>query len=177
MTGFHHDLRPKNILVSGEKFILADFGLSRFKHATENSETSFKIGEGDYIAPECEDIMGNFEKFRVHRSSDVWAFGCILMEVLIYMAFGVSGVSDFRQARKFRVTAPTGGTRTFSLFHCGSLLNPRTLAQEPDLYSTNGKRPSYSINTYARQSLFLSRIFSCLSIASRFLKSMKLSQH
>lgn len=42
LIGCHHDLRPKNILVSKNIFILADFGLSRFKNSSENSKTAFK---------------------------------------------------------------------------------------------------------------------------------------
>jgi serine/threonine protein kinase len=45
--GFHHDVKPKNILVSGANFILADFGLSRFKDPGQTSGTPFKMGE-DY---------------------------------------------------------------------------------------------------------------------------------
>ncbi|KAF2468700.1 kinase-like protein [Lindgomyces ingoldianus] len=119
LTGFHHDLRPRNILISGDKLILADFGLSRFKNAQENSDTNFKIGSGDYIAPECEDIEGNFEKFRIHRSSDIWSLGCILIETGVYLSFGVSELSEFRKERKFKVPSLSGRYRTFSLFHYG----------------------------------------------------------
>lgn len=72
--GCHHDLRPKNILVSKNIFLLADFGLSRFKNSSENSKTAFKTGGGDYLAPECEDSDNNFEKLDIRRSSDIWSF-------------------------------------------------------------------------------------------------------
>jgi serine/threonine protein kinase len=56
--GCHHDLKPSNILIDGSKFILADFGISRFKETTQPSHTPFKGGRGDFIAPEWEDLEG-----------------------------------------------------------------------------------------------------------------------
>lgn len=35
LIGFHHDIRPHNILVQSDRFLLADFGLSTFKDAEE----------------------------------------------------------------------------------------------------------------------------------------------
>ena len=54
LIGCHHDLHHRNILVSKNKLLLADFGLSRLR--PENSRSRFK-GMGDYIAPECEPIQ------------------------------------------------------------------------------------------------------------------------
>jgi serine/threonine protein kinase len=103
LIGCHHDLKPKNILVHGDTFLLADFGLTNFKQATESSKTQFKIGSGHYLAPECEDYE-NFEKGVIGRSSDIWSLGCIISEVLTYMKKGAEGVEEFRRKRevKFR---------------------------------------------------------------------------
>lgn len=76
LIGCHHDLRPKNILLSGQVFILADFGLSKFKPSTEDSATPFKKGQDYYLAPECEDLDKYFEPLSIRRSSDIWSFGC-----------------------------------------------------------------------------------------------------
>ena len=65
MIGCHHDPKPGNILVDNGTFLLADFGLSRFKSSSQNSSTLHRRGQGDYLAPECEDLDGNFEKHRV----------------------------------------------------------------------------------------------------------------
>jgi serine/threonine protein kinase len=54
--GCHQDLKPGNILVDGDTFLLADFGLSRFKESIEGSYTSYKSVGGYYVAPECEDF-------------------------------------------------------------------------------------------------------------------------
>ncbi|KAI1423176.1 kinase-like protein [Xylaria sp. FL1777] len=103
LIGLHHDLRPRNVLVSDGRFILADFGISTLKPYPANSETPFKHGSDDYLAPECEDWENDFEVGNVHRSSDVWSLGCILAEVATYMAWGPQGVERFREARRYKV--------------------------------------------------------------------------
>lgn len=113
LIGCHHDLRPDNILVSDTTFILADFGLSRFKEWSRDSDTPFRRGMGDYLAPECEDL-DTFERHRISRSSDIWSFGCILVEAAIYMAYGTTALKDFRDQRRSQVRA-----FIFYLFHNG----------------------------------------------------------
>ena len=97
--GYHHDLRPANVLVSSEAFVLADFGLGRFRSASKEvvSKTPWKVGVGDYLAPECTDE--NFAHQEVGRGIDVWAFGCLLAEVITYMEAGASGLEEFRESR------------------------------------------------------------------------------
>ncbi|KAH7080742.1 kinase-like domain-containing protein [Paraphoma chrysanthemicola] len=115
LMGCHYDLRPKNILVSGDTLVLADFGLSRFKALSEESATNFKMGALDYQAPECEDIDGrHFQKHKIHRSSDIWSFGCVLAEVITYTICGSIGVRNFRDARRFKI-----GQGTYRYFHQG----------------------------------------------------------
>lgn len=97
MIGYHHDLRPANVLVSRDTFILADFGLGKFKSGDSDSHTEWKCGAGDYLAPEC---MGEeFGHQRVDRAIDVWAFGCLSVEVVSYMTEGVEGLNKFRESR------------------------------------------------------------------------------
>ena len=101
--GCHHDLKPSNILLDGDKLLLADFGLSRFKDVEEGSKSYFRGGRGDYLAPECEDLRDNFRKHVIHRSSDIWSFGCILSEVLTFLVRGEEGVRTFRSTRMFEI--------------------------------------------------------------------------
>jgi serine/threonine protein kinase len=96
VKGCHHDLKPQNILVNGSVFLLADFGLSRFKGLTEDS-TSISKGIGEYLAPECRGAQT--QRQAVGRKSDIWSFGCIIAEMLSYMANGPQGVRDFRNSR------------------------------------------------------------------------------
>ncbi|KAN0110019.1 Protein kinase-like domain containing protein [Hyaloscypha variabilis] len=100
LIGFHHDVRPPNILVSKTDFILADFGLSTFKRESQESDTPFKAGIGDYLAPECEDWDKNFQAGIINRSSDIWSLGGIIAEVATYMAFGSQAIEEFRNERQ-----------------------------------------------------------------------------
>ena len=98
MIGYHHDIRPKNILVTPSTFLLADFGLARFKSADQSSKTPWKSGFGDQIAPECMDEDGR--SLKVGRSMDIWSFGCLIANIATYMEQGPSGVKEFREKRE-----------------------------------------------------------------------------
>ena len=105
LSGCHHDLAPRNILVHGETLLLADFGLSTFHEAEEDSLTAFREVRGAYIAPECQHIQNNRVETRtVGRASDIWSFGCVISEVLTYMVWGATGVELFRKARRVEIT-------------------------------------------------------------------------
>lgn len=95
--GYHHDIRPPNILVSHDSFILADFGLGSLKDAQALSLTPYKPISGDYIAPECTDMEENAQI--VNRAIDVWAFGCLILELVTYLMKGASGIKEFREKR------------------------------------------------------------------------------
>lgn len=95
--GYHHDLRPPNVLVSHDSFILADFGLGSLKDAEALSLTPYKPISGDYIAPECTDMDENSQT--VNRAIDVWAFGCLILEVVTYLLKGQDGIKEFRGKR------------------------------------------------------------------------------
>ena len=81
--GYHHDLRPANVLVDNHTFILADFGRGKLKSTEISSQTKWKIGHGDYIAPECEDE--DFVHQQVGCAIDIGVFGCLALEVIIYI--------------------------------------------------------------------------------------------
>ena len=96
--GCHHDLKPKNILVSGNTFLLSDFGLSRL----DDRPKSKRRLEGDYVAPECEylDTNGRWVTKSVGRASDIWSFGCILADMATYIQRNSEGVTKFREKRR-----------------------------------------------------------------------------
>lgn len=100
LIGCHHDLKPGNVLVSNDKFILADFGLSTLKRAEQGSKTYFKVGQGYYFAPECEDLEDDFKKNPINRASDIWSLGCMIVEIAVFMLNGAAAVVDFKQDRK-----------------------------------------------------------------------------
>ncbi|KAK6337402.1 hypothetical protein TWF730_002803 [Orbilia blumenaviensis] len=110
--GYHHDLRPANVLVNSETFILADFGMSRSNKSDDDSKTTYKEQTGDYMAPECLDR--ELLPRKVGRGIDVWAFGCLMVEVLIYACLGVEGLKKFRD---HRMTATGNGFRDSLFYH------------------------------------------------------------
>lgn len=102
LIGCHHDLKPENVLVEGSTFLLADFGLSRFKEPSDTSETPRRVVHPVYTAPECCAVEGDAGNPLVHRSSDIWSLGCIITEVVTYMRDGAEGITAFREQRKHK---------------------------------------------------------------------------
>lgn len=140
LSGCHHDLAPRNILVHKDTFLLADFGLSSLRNAEEDSLTLFKDVRGSYLAPECQILQdGHFITSKISRASDIWSFGCILSEVLTYMKYGPDGVNQFRSERVTDVTSDV----TWSKFHRGpGRSNP---AIEPWLDRIQSSGESYCV--------------------------------
>lgn len=133
--GCHHDLKPKNVLFDGRTFILADFGLSRFKEAAESSKEPFEVGQGHYLAPECEDPDDGFKKHIISRPSDIWSFGCITAELLTYMLRGPGSASNFKKARVIKI----GSLKTYT-FHGGRFRPNPSVDQWLSELEREGKR-------------------------------------
>ncbi|KAI9892303.1 MAG: hypothetical protein M1814_001502 [Vezdaea aestivalis] len=98
MIGVHHDLKPRNILVKGPDFMLADFGLSRLKPASDDSKSWWRNATYEYGAPDCRHPL-TWEQRKIGRSSDIWSLGCIISELMIYICQGASAVLRFRENR------------------------------------------------------------------------------
>ena len=113
MIGCHYDLKPKNILVSGQSFVLADFGISRLKKVTDDSKTTFKLGHGHYLAPECPNVADGFKRHSIGRASDIWSFGCVLVELMIFVTFGTESLEEFREQRETTDPVLSFTTRVF----------------------------------------------------------------
>jgi serine/threonine protein kinase len=117
-TGSHRDLRPHNILVRANTMLIADFGLADFKDPNEGkgSQTLWKAGRGDYIAPECYE--DSFDRRIVGRSLDIWAFGCMIVDIVTYMTGGATTLEQFCESRVGLWREPV---RNGFFFHDGAL--------------------------------------------------------
>ena len=98
MHGYHHDIKPRNVLVRGTDFILADFGTSKMKELDEDSQTPWKNTTFEYGAPECRDPE-SLAAGVVGRPLDIWSLACIFTEVVTYAEQGSQGLEDFRLRR------------------------------------------------------------------------------
>jgi serine/threonine protein kinase len=117
----HMDLKPSNILVEHDcespvgRWMLSDFGISAYKE----EQTSLKVNpgnhfskmtmntkprrhEGTYQAPEVRSLgtTSTVDEREVGRKSDIWSFGCMLCEVLVFALGKVRLVKEFERVRR-----------------------------------------------------------------------------
>jgi len=102
--GFHHDLKPSNILLYGADtdntiWKIGDFGSGAVKYVSSTSRDSIynrKASTGDPIYSALEYVVEG----RVSRPKDIWSLGCIFLEVLIWALDPSNDVINrFEQAR------------------------------------------------------------------------------
>ncbi|KAI1769319.1 kinase-like protein [Hypoxylon sp. FL1150] len=104
--GRHGDIKAANILwfsnpdspgPDGWRLVLSDFGLARFHRAISISvQTASKIKKTlTYQAPEFDTIRG-----KVSRKSDIWAFGCTLLEFTTCYIHGYEAVDQSFPSRR-----------------------------------------------------------------------------
>ena len=98
LAGSHRDLKPTNILVNDGKLLLADFGLSRIVEDQDSSSSIAPNTPGDFIAPEHEDR--DFVRNPIGRPSDVWAFGCVILMLLVFYHDGSGGLERLKTKRR-----------------------------------------------------------------------------
>ena len=76
----HRDIKPGNILLQAGHAVVADFGIARALSAAADEEditgTGVSLGTPAYMSP--EQARGE----PVDRRTDVWAFGCVVYEML-----------------------------------------------------------------------------------------------
>lgn len=76
-TVLHRDVKPANILLSGDDFAsLVDFGLASAAGDARLTKTGKAVGTFDYVAPE------RLSDFPVDHRCDVYALACVLYELL-----------------------------------------------------------------------------------------------
>jgi hypothetical protein len=77
----HRDVKPENILLSGDQAMLADFGLAHVADAARSeslTEAGLTLGTVTYMSPE----QALADHVRLDGRSDVYSLGCVLFEML-----------------------------------------------------------------------------------------------
>ena len=100
----HHDLKPRNILLVDGKMKIGDFGHSHLRPILEGSATNRASGLGtyEYQPPEYYNEDGSRAQVKHGRAFDVWAMGCILIELatLVVDDWQSEMITEFRDERK-----------------------------------------------------------------------------
>lgn len=103
LSASHYDIKPKNILVFGKKWMIADFGLARLHSSVGGSETDGigGLGSYDYHPPEYYNDDGTRAEKRHGRAFDVWPMGCIMLQVAVLIVSGweKGRIEEFRRSR------------------------------------------------------------------------------
>ncbi|KAI1353853.1 hypothetical protein F5Y01DRAFT_322630 [Xylaria sp. FL0043] len=102
LLGCHHDLKPRNILVHEDRFILADFGLALMAESKLNLWQLAEDRDLYFDAPERMDYTVPIPiRQEIGPPSDIWSFGAILAVLFAYMKGGPKEVERFKEKRQF----------------------------------------------------------------------------
>ena len=74
----HRDVKPENIVVSGDRAVLVDFGIARAiaQSGTDRlTRSGFAVGTSAYMSP--EQIQGMLD---IDERTDIYSLGCVLFE-------------------------------------------------------------------------------------------------
>jgi serine/threonine protein kinase len=73
----HLDIKPLNILVTGSRVYIADFGIARAYKTAEESNTDTPVSfTREYAAPEVVS-----QEYR-DMSANIFSLGCVFMEIV-----------------------------------------------------------------------------------------------
>ena len=73
----HHDVKPSNVLIKGERAMLTDFGFAKDLGMTAITSQNTMLGTPSYMAPE------QFEGTRTEVRSDLYGVGSVLHHMLV----------------------------------------------------------------------------------------------
>ena len=111
VVGYHHDIRPQNILVRANDFVLTDFGLAKMSEDDTSSGTPYRAGFGEYAAPEC--IDDNFIHQKVGRTIDIWSHGAMMVDIASFIEGGAEGKGESVRMRREEGPSPLKSNTRF----------------------------------------------------------------
>jgi serine/threonine protein kinase len=132
----HRDLDPRNVLVfhdgaHGVTLKIADFGHSTiFNTSTQDPLPTDPMdifrSNDTYSAPEClqPQFLHNTRNLRSLMAIDVWALGCMYLELIVFIHAGPSGIKRFRAEREGPTFVAGIGVQS-DIFHNGATLKPK----------------------------------------------------
>ncbi len=122
----HRDLKPENVLLLGDSWCLADFGISRYAEATTAPDTQKFALSPPYAAPE------RWRAERATSATDVYSLGVIAYEMLSgSRPFPGPNTEEYREQHLHADPAPLVGVPTL----LAALI-------EECLYKAPGARPT-----------------------------------
>ena len=99
MQCWHMDIKPTNILIMRDastdtrSWKITDFGSSYIYPGDLGKDLPSHAGSGTYEAPECQlDLPPS-------RAWDIWSFGCIVAECLVWLLRGSAAIDTFAEDR------------------------------------------------------------------------------
>ncbi|KAK0712484.1 kinase-like domain-containing protein [Lasiosphaeria miniovina] len=121
--GRHGDLGPSNILYSvtesGLELKLADFGLAQLHSRMSRTfgNTKFTHRTETYRGPEFDVETGE-----ISRATDIFSFGCVILEYITWYLLGNDGVKEFSETR-FEAESHRPGFKSDAFFSIHSSLS------------------------------------------------------
>jgi serine/threonine-protein kinase len=73
----HHDVKPANVLLNGDRALLTDFGFAKDLTLAAITAAQELLGTPNYMAPE------QFQGVRTDQRSDIYAVGAVLYHALV----------------------------------------------------------------------------------------------
>jgi serine/threonine protein kinase len=98
----HRDLKPANILIMGDEVLITDFGVSKDlidEETTASLSNALGAGTPLYWAPEI-DPYGEFPNQRRGRAVDIFALGCIFLEIATVIYCQAGSLASFAAYRE-----------------------------------------------------------------------------
>ena len=101
--GRHGDIKAENVLLYDHEgddlgiLVLTDMGFTCVHRAVSRStDPNHKVGRTtEYQAPEFEAKGGT-----INRASDIWALGCLFLDLVLWFIWGESAISKFGKNRE-----------------------------------------------------------------------------